>query len=575
MNPLSKPVVTSGLNLAERDAWQTESLLGKARLALSLAASLAVLMDRTEPSRYWGGVDALVGIYVLYSIGIMIYLSRARRATNTFTHVVHATDLVLPSLIGLLSNGPNSAFAIYYVLVIAAAASRWGMQAALRTAFACVGSMTVQVALMFLGVEGQLEVNRFLMRSAQLLILGYLVGGLADREKRLRKESLAVTQVLSRAQAKSTVRDTLHVVFEELLDCFEAGQAVLVLREVRSERIYSWNMQASSTELSLRELEASEAERWLGAPQTNIPWVWSGKHGTCIQQGGEYLAYSPPPIMVELAAGRSIMSAPVAMMHEFEGRILLFGLKRVKRDAAATLEFFLTMVRESLPTVYSAYLVRRLRSRAGAVERTRIARELHDGVIQSLIATELQIELLRRRGNVQGFAEGLSQMQQQIRGEVKKLRELMQHLRAPEVRPKDLLDYLANLVETFRHETGIEASFVSTTEEVNMPPRMSREVARIVQEALVNIRRHSGARTVLVSFGIVQGNWRLVVDDDGQGFDFAGRHEHEELLSSHRGPAIIKERVRLIGGQLDLESVPGRGARLEITLPRVAQTTYA
>jgi signal transduction histidine kinase len=58
-----------------------------------------------------------------------------------------------------------------------------------------------------------------------------------------------------------------------------------------------------------------------------------------------------------------------------------------------------------------------------------------------------------------------------------------------------------------------------------------------------------------------------VVDDDGRGFDFSGRLSQEELDAARKGPVIIKERVRAIGGELSIESAPGRGARLEITFP--------
>ena len=83
----------------------------------------------------------------------------------------------------------------------------------------------------------------------------------------------------------------------------------------------------------------------------------------------------------------------------------------------------------------------------------------------------------------------------------------------------------------------------------------------------MNVRRHSGARNVLVVFGQEDGRWELVVDDDGHGFDFTGRCAHTELDDDLRGPSVIKERVKLLGGELILDSDPHRGSRLEISLP--------
>jgi len=102
-----------------------------------------------------------------------------------------------------------------------------------------------------------------------------------------------------------------------------------------------------------------------------------------------------------------------------------------------------------------------------------------------------------------------------------------------------------------------------------------REVARIVQESLVNIRKHSSATQVLVRFGVHAGQWRMVVEDNGRGFDFVGRLSLDDLDAAHKGPVTIKERVRTIGGDLNIESFPGRGTHLEITFPQKAHLAYA
>src|SRR5262249_13641053 len=128
-------------------------------------------------------------------------------------------------------------------------------------------------------------------------------------------------------------------------------------------------------------------------------------------------------------------------------------------------------------------------------------------------------------------------------------------------------DFLAESVDKFRREAGISASFVSDLREISLSPRLCAEIARIAQEALVNVRKHSGASNVIVRLTLENDEGRLVVDDDGRGFDFSGRLSQEELDAARKGPVIIKERVRSIGGSLAIESAPGRGARLEITFP--------
>ena len=227
-------------------------------------------------------------------------------------------------------------------------------------------------------------------------------------------------------------------------------------------------------------------------------------------------------------------------------------------------------VRQVGPAVYNVYLLRRLRLRAGAVERARFARELHDGAVQSLIAVEMQVDVLRRQTATRPVAvtEELGRIQGLLREEVLKLRELMQQMKSLDVDSRRLLPFLVDTVERFQRETGITARFHTEVHELDMPQPVCRELARIVQEGLVNVRKHSGAQQVLVGLSATNGSWKLSIDDNGRGFPFSGRLMHAELEAMGKGPVVIKERVRLIGGELTIESNPGRGARLEVRVPQ-------
>jgi signal transduction histidine kinase len=227
------------------------------------------------------------------------------------------------------------------------------------------------------------------------------------------------------------------------------------------------------------------------------------------------------------------------------------------------------MVRQVGPAIYNVYLLRRLRKRAGALERSRLARELHDGAVQSLIGVEMQVDVLRRSYPLAEPLGGeLERIQELLREEVLKLRDLMQQMKSADVDARRLPGFLQDAVERFQRETGIVARFVRDDEELVLPQPVCRELARIAQEALVNVRKHSGAQEVLVELLATQGKWKLIIEDDGAGFPFEGRVSEAELDSTHKGPAIIAERVRLIQGELTIESRPGRGARVEVSVPQ-------
>jgi signal transduction histidine kinase len=265
---------------------------------------------------------------------------------------------------------------------------------------------------------------------------------------------------------------------------------------------------------------------------------------------------------------RAIMIS-FAFGHDWHGRMYLLD-PALTGETEEELQFLMELIRQVGPAVYNVLLLRRLRLRAGAIERARFARELHDGAIQSLIAVEMQVDVLRRQSSNKPDVVGaeLGRIQGLLREEVLKLRELMQQMKTLDVDAKRLLGLIHDTVERFQRETGISARFLSELSELDMPQPICREVARIVQEALVNVRKHSQARQVLVRLGSRNGGWRVEIEDNGRGFPFVGRYSHSQLDEINKGPLVIKERVRLIEGELTIESTPGQGSKLEITVPR-------
>jgi signal transduction histidine kinase len=234
----------------------------------------------------------------------------------------------------------------------------------------------------------------------------------------------------------------------------------------------------------------------------------------------------------------------------------------------AELRFLQMLTQQVSPGLHNLYLLTRLRTRIGAIERSRVARELHDGVIQTVIGLEMEIEAMRRKVSSDDPVAGrLKHVQELLHEEAVTLRELMQQMKPLDLRNSDFVAFVATTVDRFGRDSGIASSFASGLDELALPPRVGRELGRIVQEALVNIRRHSRARNVVVRLRIHAGELILLIDDDGKGFGFTGRLEGSELDRSSRGPLTIKERARALGAAVAVESLPDLGSRVEIRLP--------
>jgi len=265
---------------------------------------------------------------------------------------------------------------------------------------------------------------------------------------------------------------------------------------------------------------------------------------------------------------RSAISVPVHFRDAVIGRVFLLDpcIPLFERESA--IQLGQRIASEIAPAAHNVFRLRRLRSRAEARERARIARELHDGVLQSISAAEIRVDLVRRKiSNVAADeAAELSSVQAALSGEARGLRMLTRRMQTPPSAPNDLQHALGDVITSFERETGIAVRF-ETDFDLQVTSTTRHEIVRIVQEGLTNIRKHSGARHVMVRLASMSGSVRLVIEDDGRGFSFSGNRSQRELEVMCAGPLIIRERVRALRGELNVMSMPGKGARLHVKVP--------
>jgi signal transduction histidine kinase len=224
----------------------------------------------------------------------------------------------------------------------------------------------------------------------------------------------------------------------------------------------------------------------------------------------------------------------------------------------------------------SALLRQNLAVRAQAqeardAERERIAADFHDGPLQSFIGFQVRLEVVRKllaRSDAAAAGEEIRQLQELGRGQIADLRSF-----ARSMRPLDeglgLTESLIRMADSFQRDTGI-AIDVRMGEIVEPAAATAQEIVHIIREALHNISKHSGAsRVTLSAVSEVRESraLRIAVEDNGSGFPFSGALDLDQLDRQRLGPISIKRRVRLLDGQLRIESRPGEGARLEIGVP--------
>ena len=589
--------------LSASEIRRTERWLATARVALIIAALLTIWMEPVRGFVYSRWLYWLLTGYLVHAVVVMLLVRFRPQSTTAFRLVVHSVDILWPVLISLFATAQRGPFFLFFVFVMAAAAYRWGLWETVGTAAIAVALLWAEAFAVRIGLEPvsdrwlqlvhlprlgvsvrELDPQQLVMSSVYLIVLGFLLGYMSENQKTVRAERAVITRVLSSTRVEAGLTMTLQQILGEVMTIYGASRVLAASQEINSYRVFLAEVKHGAEGIEpLRWREALPESEKLYLYDSPIDAMYAsrtsnGFHTVLLDRDGSRLRDADTAFLLALGTVEtfeSVASVKLLFGTEWAGRVFLFDPKMMG-NPEEELRFLQEFAQQVGPAIYNVYLMRRLRERAGAVERARFARELHDGAIQSLIAVEMQLDVLRRQSGTQAPVVNaeLGRIQQLLREEVLKLRELMQEMKSFEVNADRLLGFISDTVERFRRETGIAAEFVSELERVDLAQKVCRELARIVQESLVNVRKHSGAHNVLVRLARRSGNLQLTVEDDGKGFPFAGTLSHAELETTGKGPAIIRERVRLVAGELTIESTPGHGARLEVRIPPPRKTNH-
>jgi signal transduction histidine kinase len=561
------------------EAERIERVLARARAIFSAAALLAIYLDPSEPPRFYFLAYSLLFSYVAYSWGIVLAL-RCTKHPLRLAIALHVVDIVWITLLTWFTEGPNSPFFAFFTFVLVASAYRWGFEETFLTGAFLSGLFVCQAIVLPTRNDafdtGEYDLNRFIIRSTYLMMISLLLGYLARTDKRLRAETALITRAMGKAQAEFGLSHTIEGVLEEIHRFYTASSVLLVVADKLNGRAYLTEYDPTSDrfhKLRMMELHPSSVSTYLFASESHAWHTSSSKvseyHAIAIDESGNKMLQTGVDVTEPFLRAHpceSFLAVAVTFGKELSGRLYILN-PRLQSSREIELAFISRFARQVTPSIYNVYLWRKLKAKVGAIERARIARDLHDGVIQSLTALALQVERDRNFPEGQTPRQILHGIPALIRNEIHNLRGLITQLGVLDLRPGELVPFLVDMAEKFRRETGIAAKVVSETEDVVLPPRVCREIVAIVREALTNTQKHAGAKNVLVNFACHSGLWTLIIDDDGSGFDFSGKMSLAELDDRHKGPTVIKERVRLLKANLTIESRPGAGSRLEISAP--------
>ena len=198
-------------------------------------------------------------------------------------------------------------------------------------------------------------------------------------------------------------------------------------------------------------------------------------------------------------------------------------------------------------------------------ERQRISRELHDRVLQLLSSARLRAESSRRQllNNRRALEKELRLIEENIDKAITEIRNLLTENQNPEeLQAGSLERRLKQELDIFRARTGFKLDFQCAIGAKNLPPVVERELYFTLREGILNAVRHSRATELHLTLTTTSMRCQATLRDNGVGFDPASSQG-----SSHYGLKGMIERIEKIGGQFNLDTSPGKGTEIRITIP--------
>lgn len=206
-------------------------------------------------------------------------------------------------------------------------------------------------------------------------------------------------------------------------------------------------------------------------------------------------------------------------------------------------------------------------------ERRRIARELHDGPMQRLVAVLMMIEIYERLQAVQPdlAKDELSKVKESLKRAVADLRQLLSDLKPLVLEESGLAPAVQALVNEFGQRTSVTAMLEIQGEPRRVGYEIEVAIYRSMQEALNNAAKHAAATSVLITLELGENVWGATIQDNGLGFDLNTVRERGSKgdlpISGGFGLRGIAERIQAVGGRLRLDSTPGEGTVVRFEVP--------
>ena len=551
---------------------RAERVISAGRLFLAVLLAIAVIVDPPQPVVYQPMLLVMTIGYLAYSAGLTILTWTRQVTTRAVPIVTHVIDLLIFAGFLLFTDGADSPFFPYLIFVTICGAIRWHGQGALITGAA---SLVLYIATTlgsgFVLAASDVQVGQFMARCTQLALVAALVGYLGTYQFKLQREitSLAAWPRRLSTQEPQALEEALRYAGTVL----EAPRVVLVWEEGEEPGLRLALRTSEGFDLSRERPDAFGVlvAETLQRSSFVCTTVDTKKTQVLQRVPGGFRFWHGEPLDAAFRERFAITSVVAIRLSTESIEGWLFALDRPQASADDLLlgDIVGRLVAGGLEL---QTLLEQLRESAAGDERVRLARELHDGVLQSLTAASLQAQRARQsiRSTPAEAERRLGMVVDTILSEQQALRLAIEDLKPGAIRettPVDVIPRLREAATRVARQWDIRVHLNFQRDVQPIRQKTAHEMTRMLQEALVNAVRHGAASEATITCIQIAAELLLSVSYQGRGFaGFEGRHDLESLNRMKVGPRTLKERVAAAGGSLIIESNEA-GARVEVRIP--------
>jgi signal transduction histidine kinase len=561
---------------------RTEKVIAFCRILLLIAASSIILVDT---KLLWSPVGPYMAITLLaygaFSVVLFALVRSERVRQESIARVSVVVDVIGITILTLLTEGGVSPFFLLHVFLISSVSVRWGLMATVQTTvlLAALYPLVAYAASRLIDPQLFSFSRTHLFRPLYLVALGYLIGYLGEHERQSRRKLGFMLELLAAVRRSRPTGRTLTLLMRQLLRFLHAEHAQLTVLDPDSGRYFTWTVVRRPREYLVRlRITDEQPHRFQFAAPTEGFLVNDFRpkspSALCYDVVTGSLTRRPIPLDLERLTPdvQALLVSPILLQRQLQGYVVV-GTTTQRRFTREDLEFLLVFVAQGAGGFETVRLQEKAEEVAVLEERARIARDLHDGFIQSLAAIDLRVEaakvLVARKP--ERLPQALEELHQVVDRGYQDVRLYLTVLRNTSRPTEGLLAVLDRLAAEFSLRSHIRVALSRPEIDPELPPGMAHDLTQIIREALHNAVRHGQASQAIVKVGARPNHVYLVVRDNGRGYHGNGSApDADGFLPRGAEPWSIRERVGALGGELRVWTQPGQGSELSLWVPRHA-----